>query len=183
MKKVYLFLAYGFEEVEALTTVDLLRRAGAEVITVSVSSSNAVTGSHKIPVITDIKIDESSFDDADAIVLPGGLPGVDNLKACAKLSEIIKKNYEAGKYICAICAAPMVLGGLGLLKGRKATSYPGCEAALDGAILSEDRVCVDGNVITSRGVGTAIDFASEIIKVLEGSEKAAEVRKNILADL
>ena len=93
MKKVYLFLAYGFEEVEALTTVDLLRRAGAEVITVSVSSSNAVTGSHKIPVITDIKIDESAFDDADAIVLPGGLPGVDNLKACAKLSEIIKKNY------------------------------------------------------------------------------------------
>lgn len=182
MKKVYLFLAYGFEEVEALTAADLLRRAGAEVITVSISSSNAVTGAHSIPVVADIKLDESAFDDADAIVLPGGLPGVDNLKACRKLTDIINKNNEQGKYICAICAAPMILGGMGLLQGKKATCYPGCEGALTGAVTSEDRVCVDGNIITSRGVGTAIDFASEIIKVLFGAEKSAEIRKSVLAD-
>ena len=182
MKKVYLFLAYGFEEVEALTAVDLLRRAGAQVITVSVSSSNAVTGAHRIPVIADIKLDESAFDDADAIVLPGGLPGVDNLRDCSKLIDIIKKNNDEGKYICAICAAPMILGGMGLLKGKKATAYPGCESALTGAETSQDRVCVDGNIITSRGVGTAIDFACEIIKVLLGEEKAAEVRSSVLAD-
>ena len=182
MKKVYLFLAYGFEEVEALTTVDLLRRAGIEVITVSISGNNAVTGAHSIPVIADIKLDESSFDDADAIVLPGGLPGVDNLGACEKFLNIVESNYESGRYVCAICAAPMILGKMGILKGKKATSYPGCEGALLGADISEDKVCTDGNIITSRGVGTAIDFACEIIKTLVGQEKSAEIRKSVLAD-
>lgn len=182
MKKVYLFLAYGFEEVEALTAVDLLRRAGVEVITVSVSSNNAVTGAHSIPVVADIKLDESSFDDADAIVLPGGLPGVDHLKECDKLINIIKGCFEKGKYICAICAAPTILGEMGILKGRKATSYPGCESALLGADISEDKVCVDGNIITSRGVGTAIDFACEIIRTLVNEQKASEIRKSVLAD-
>ena len=182
MKKVYLFLAYGFEAVEALTAADLLRRADIEVITVSISSSNAVSGAHFIPVVADIKLDESGFEDADAIVLPGGLPGVDNLKECERLKEIIRENLEKGKYICAICAAPTMLGEMGVLEGKKATCYPGCEGALKGAEYKEDRVVVDGNIVTSRGVGTAIDFACEIIKLLEGERKSADVRKSILAD-
>ena len=182
MKKAYLFLAYGFEEVEALTAVDLLRRAGIEVITVSISCNNTVTGAHRIPVVADIKLDESGFNNADAIILPGGQPGVDNLKACERVREIVKRNYDNGKLICAICAAPMILGEMGLVNGRKATSYPGCEAALTGADISEDSVCVDGNIITSRGVGTAIDFSVEIIKKLEGDKKAEEIRASVLAD-
>ncbi len=180
MKKAYLFLAYGFEEVEALTSVDLLRRAGISVITVSISGKNLVTGAHSIPVIVDIKFDESDFDDVDALIIPGGQPGVDNLTSCSRTVEIIKKNYEEGKLIGAICAAPMLLGKIGVLEGRTATCYPGCEGALKGANLSEDNVCVDGNVITSRGVGTAIDFALELIKYLVGEDKAKEVKDSIV---
>ena len=180
MKKAYLFLAYGFEEVEALTAVDLLRRAGIEVSTVSVTGSNTVTGAHSIPVVADIKLDESYFDDADAVIVPGGQPGVDNLTACQTVVNIIRKNYDNGKVIGAICAAPMLLGKMGLLEGRKATSYPGCEGALAGADISEDKVCVDGNIVTSRGVGTAIEFALELIKLLEGSKKADQIRASIV---
>ncbi len=180
MKKAYLFLAYGFEEVEALTAVDLLRRAGVEVITVSITNKNMVTGAHSIPVVADIKLDESSFDDADAIIVPGGQPGVDNLMACAKVIDVVKRNYDEGKLIGAICAAPMLLGGMGLLEGRKATSYPGCEGALKGADISEDKVCADGNIITSRGVGTAIEFALALIRALEGDKKANEIKASIV---
>lgn len=182
MKKVYLFLAYGFEETEALTTVDLLRRAGIEVITVSVTANNIVTGAHRIPVVSDIKIDESNFCDADAIIIPGGQPGVNNLKACEKIRNIIKMSFDNNKLICAICAAPIILGEMGLLNGKKATCYPGNESDLDGAILSNDIVCVDDNIVTSRGVGTAIDFALEIIKILNSEIKAESVKKSILAD-
>lgn len=181
MKKAYLFLAYGFEEVEALTTVDLLRRAGIEVITVSVSNHNTVSGTHSIPVVADIKIDECKFEDADAILLPGGLPGVDNLYNCEVLINLIKEKYETGKIIGAICAAPIILGRLGLLKGKKALCYPGCEGELKGAEISEQRVCTDGNIITSKGVGTAIDFALELIKNLVSSEKSEDIRAEILA--
>ena len=182
MKKAYLFLAYGFEETEALTTVDLLRRAGIQAITVSATNSNMVTGAHAIPVVADIKLDETCFSNGDAVILPGGQPGVDNLKACERIIKIIEAAYEKGKIIGAICAAPMILGELGILKGRKATSYPGCLDAACGADISEDKVCVDENIVTSRGVGTAIDFALELIKMMEGAEKADEVRKSILAD-
>lgn len=182
MKKAYLFLAYGFEETEALTTVDLLRWAGIEVITVSITPNNIISGAHKIPVVSDIKIDESDFCDADAIIIPGGQPGVNNLNACDKIKDIIKTNFENNKLICAICAAPIILGEMGLLKGKKATCYPGNESALKGAVLSNDKVCVDGNIVTSRGVGTAIDFALEIIKILNSEIKAESVKKSILAD-
>lgn len=182
MKKAYLFLAYGFEETEALTTVDILRRAGIEVITVSISTNNIISGAHKIPIVADIKIDECSFFDADAIIIPGGQPGVNNLKACDKIVNIIKTNYENNKLICAICAAPIILGEMGLLKGKKATCYPGNESSLEGAVLSDDRVCVDGNIVTSRGLGTAIDFGLEIIKILDNQAKAESVKKSILVD-
>lgn len=181
MKKAYLFLAYGFEEVEALTAVDLLRRADIEVTTVSVTGNDIVTGRSRIPVVADVKIDESSFCDANAVILPGGMPGVTNLENCEKLISVIKKQNEAGKLICAICAGPMIFAHLGLLKGKKATSYPTCIDESCGAILSEDSVCTDGNIVTSRGVGTAIDFALEIIRLLAGEAKAAEVKESILA--
>lgn len=181
MKRVYLFLAYGFEEVEALTTVDLLRRAGIQVITVSVTGNDIVTGAHKIPVVADIKIDNGAFDDGDAFVIPGGQPGVDNLYECKEFLSIITNAYKSNKLVCAICAAPMLLGRLGLLEDKKATCYPGCEAELTGADISEDRVCVDGNIVTSRGVGTAVDFASKITELLLNLDKAAEIRASILA--
>ena len=182
MKKVYLFLAYGFEEVEALTAVDLLRRAGVQVTTVSVTGNDIVTGAYRIPDVADIKIEENDFEDADAIVIPGGQPGVDNLSECEKIADIINNAYKNKKFVCAICAAPMILGKLGLLEGRKATCYPGCESALTGADISGDRVCVDGNIVTSRGVGTAIDFAAKIIELLMSEEKAAEIKTSVLAE-
>jgi len=181
MKRVFLFLAYGFEETEALTTVDLLRRGGIEVITVSVTTENIVSGAHKIPVVADIKIDECDFSQADAIILPGGQPGVNNLKACNSILDLVKASFAENKVICAICAAPSILGQIGLLKNKKATCYPGYETELIGAMLSDDKVCVDGNIVTSRGVGTAIDFALEIIKILDSEIKAESVKKSILA--
>ena len=181
MKRVYLFLAYGFEEVEALTAVDLLRRAGIQVITVSVTGNDIVTGAHKIPVVADIKIDNGAFGDADAIIIPGGQPGEDNLYECKEFLSVITNAYKNNKLVCAICAAPMLLGRLGLLEGKKATCYPGCESELTGADISEDSVCVDGNIVTSRGVGTAVDFASKITELLLNAEKAAEIRASILA--
>ena len=182
MKKVYLFLAYGYEEVETITIVDLLRRARIEAVTVSITENNIVTGAHLIPIITDIKLDENRFRRAEAIILPGGQPGVDNVYACEKVLNLIREKYNDGKIIGAICAAPIILGRMGLLEGKKATCYPGCEDELKGAIISDEKVCVDGNIVTSRGVGTAIDFALELIRLLEGEEKAAEVKASILFD-
>lgn len=179
-KRAYVFLAEGFEEVEALTPIDLLRRAGVEVTTVSVTGEKAVCGSHQIPVVADTLFEDVKFDDADLLVLPGGMPGTLNLKAHQELAELLEASYENKTYIAAICAAPMVFGGLGFLKGRKASIYPGMEDELIGAEVTYDSVSVDGHVITSRGVGTAIPFALELIALLCGREKADQIGKAIV---
>lgn len=179
-KKVYVFLADGFEEVEGLTAVDLLRRAGAEVVTVSVMSGRTVQGSHQIPVTADILFEEADYTDADMLVLPGGMPGTLNLKQHFGLKTLLKQHEAKEKYIAAICAAPSVFGALGFLNGRKASVYPGMEDTLTGADVSYDAVSVDGHVITSRGVGTAIPFALELIAVLCGREKSDEIGKSIV---
>ena len=151
-----------------------------EVISVSVTGDKVVTGSHQISVVADILFEEMDGKEADLLVLPGGIPGTPNLKAHDGVTALLKAQYEAGKYIAAICAAPLVFGGLGFLKGRKATIYPGMEEELIGAEASTDSVVVDGNVVTSRGVGTAIPFALKLIELLCGKEKADQIGKGIV---
>lgn len=180
MSKVYVFLAEGFEEIEGLTVVDLLRRAGVETEMVSVMDGKQIKGSHGIKVTADSMFDDADFSDADILVLPGGMPGTLNLGNHTGLCEILKKHYEAGKMVAAICAAPSVFGELGFLKGRIATCYPGFESKLEGAIVCATKVAVDENVITSRGLGTAIEFALKLIEVLVGLEKSMEIREGII---
>ena len=180
MKQVCVFLADGFEEVEALTAVDLLRRARVYVDTVSITDDYKVHGAHGINVQTEDLFEEVNFGEFDMIVLPGGMPGTLNLKNHAGVRKVVTAFAQAGKPVGAICAAPTVLADLGLLDGKKATCYPACEPDMIGAILTGAPVTVDGNLITSRGVGTAIDFALELIKVLVGQEMADKIASEIV---
>lgn len=168
---IYVFLAPGFEEVEALATVDVLRRVGEEVVTVSVAEQ-VVTGSHRIPVVADTTIDAIQNTQPDVIVLPGGMPGTLNLEANETLRGMIEAANEQGKWIAAICAAPSILGHMGLLQGRKATCYPGFEKDLYGADYTAQRVCRDGHIITGNGAGSAIAFGLELVRVLQNDEIA-----------
>ena len=157
MSKVNVYLADGFEEVEGLTVVDLLRRAGIETDMVSIMGRKEITGARKIPVLADKLFEEQ--DDPDVIVLPGGMPGTLHLKAHEGLADLIRKADKEGKLLAAICAAPTIYGEMGLLEGKNATCYPGMEDKLLGANWQELPVVVDGNFVTSRGVGTANAFA------------------------
>lgn len=179
-KRVALFLAGGFEEVEALTTVDLLRRANIKVDMVSVNKEKVVEGAHGITVIADQRIREISADSYDALILPGGMPGTIHLGECSELMELLDDYFQKGKLVGAICAAPSLLGKRGLLKEKNACCYPGFEKELIGANVSTNKVEVDGNVITSRGVGTAIDFSLAIIQMLLSKEEADKIGKGIL---
>lgn len=165
---VYLFLEDGFEEVEAVATADFLRRAGIEVKTVSVGSNNAelVTGSHGISVKSDIGINQIDFDDMEAVVLPGGMPGTLNLENSDIVISAIKFCYENNKWICAICAAPSILGHLGILDGKEATCFPGFESAFPKGIYTAEAVTVCGNIITADGPKSAIAFGETIAKLL-----------------
>lgn len=180
MTKVYVFLADGFEEIEGLTVVDLLRRAGAEVTTVSINGTKNVCGSHDIRLEADALFEETDFSEAAILVLPGGMPGTKYLGAHRALTELLVKTNEAGGGIAAICAAPSVLGDLGILKGKKAVCYPGFEERLTGAEVQTCSVVTDGNVTTSRGMGTAIAFGLELVKRLFGEEKAENLAKAIV---
>ena len=180
MAKALIFFADGFEEVEALTVVDLLRRAKVEVDMVSITKEKTVTGSHNIAIGMDKLIEEVDFASADALILPGGMPGTRNLEKHALLKEELKKANEAGKLLCAICAAPLVLGVNHILEGKQASCYPSFEEELLGARVSFDPVSHEGNVITSRGLGTAIAFASEIIATLCSEEEAKNIEESII---
>lgn len=172
MAGVLVFLAEGFEEIEALTVVDILRRAKIEVYTVSITDKNKVLSSHKIPVTADKLIDEIDFDSFDMIVLPGGLPGTTNLEACDRLMQAVDRYYSEGKRLGAICAAPSIYAHRGMLRGVRACCNPAFEAHLleGGAKLTQDRACTDGKFITSRAMGTAIDFALAILRSFKGEE-------------
>ncbi len=180
---VYVFLADGFEEIEALTPVDLLRRAGVEVKTVSIyPDRKSVTGARGIGVMADITIDDADTGKADIIVLPGGMPGTVNLLECKTLMDMVDSQNELGKRIAAICAAPArILGSKGLLRGKTATCYPGMEDLMDGATPVIKTVVTDGNITTSRGLGTAVDFACELLTLLCGKEKSDEIRSSVVA--
>lgn len=176
---VYLFMADGFEEVEGLTVVDLVRRAGIELKTVSIMGKIEVTGAHGIEVKADCLFEDMK-EPAEMLILPGGVPGTPNLKAHKGLQQLICKSAEQGIYLAAICAAPTVYGELGLLKGKKATCYPGLENGLLGAEVVYDNVAADGNFITSRGVGTAIDFSLKLVELLKNKAEADKIAKAIV---
>ena len=171
----YILLAEGFEEIEALTQTDVLRRAGIEVKNVGVTG-DFVTGSHGICVKADIGIDEAAETVPEGIILPGGIPGTPNIAKSEKAVSLIKKVNDKGGLVAAICAAPSVLGEMGILEGKKAICYPGFEDKLKGAKVTMEKVVKDGNIITSRGAGTAMDMALAIVSYVTGkpSDKLAE---------
>jgi len=177
---VYVHLATGFEEVEALTTIDFLRRAEIEVKSVSITGERQVMGTHGIPVTADILFEEADYDNCRMIVLPGGLPGADYLGEHEGLTAKIREFAAAGKYIAAICAAPQVFGAEGVLDGKKATIYPGMEKCLKSGIPVDEPVVCDGNIITSMGPATAGAFALKLIETLEGKEASDEIAEDIL---
>ena len=175
---VYVFLADGFEIIEAMAPIDMLRRAKVDVTTVGIDSK-VITSSCGIPVTADVTSDEFEFTDVEAIVIPGGALGVTNLEKSALVQSAIDEAVECGALICAICAGPSILGHKGLLKGKNAICYPGFENALEGAIISDDYVVADGNYITAKGAGVCIEFGLEIVKKLVGNEAAEAVRSAI----
>lgn len=176
------FFAHGFEEIEALTVVDLARRADLPCAMIAVSDDLSVTGSHGITVSCDITIDDADLSTYDALVLPGGMPGTLGLKANQVLAQALRAQVEADKLVAAICAAPTVLAELGLLKGRRATCYPNMVDVLaqHGAILSDGSVVIDDKIITSRGMGTAIDFGLALVEYFKASTAARELSDAIV---
>ena len=179
---VYLFLANGTEEVEALLPLDLLRRGGVEVTTLAVGGADAVVGSHGIRLGADLP--EALFRDSspEAVILPGGMPGTLNLDASKTVDAALRACQKAGGLLCAICAAPLVLGRRGYLAGKQAVCFPGFEKELAGATVAKARVVRDGNIITAVGMGAAMEFGLEILAALRGKEAAKTVQKAILAD-
>lgn len=178
---VYLFLANGFEEIEALTPLDMLRRAGIETVSVSINGGREVTGAHGITVVADKTIKNTQPTDIDAVILPGGLPGADNLRNDTAVNMFIDEAIKQNKLVCAICAAPRIPGEKGLLKGKKAICYPGFEKYLEGATITDVGCVVDGNIITSKGMGKATEFALEIITALKDRESANKIKESIFS--
>lgn len=178
---IYMFLANGFEEVEALCPLDLLRRAGLDIKTVGVSGKY-VTGSHGITVEADMTEDELDDNAPTAVILPGGMPGTTNLDASAAVHTALDNAKTCNALIAAICAAPMILGKRGDLRGREAICYPGFEKYLDGATVSDNRVVIDGRIITAAGMGVALDFGLALVSALCSAEKAKELRHAVIAD-
>ncbi|GFN35490.1 DJ-1 family glyoxalase III [Tepidimicrobium xylanilyticum] len=184
MKKILLLLAEGFEEVEALTTVDYLRRMDIVVDTCSIHGEKKVMGAHRIAVEADKTLAEiDSSKDYDGVVLPGGLPGATNLRDDERVIELVQEFNEEGKIVAAICAAPIVLERAGIIKDKKVTSYPGFEEDLKGSQYLEDLVVQDGNIITARGPAVAVYFALSIVENLVGEDKKEELKKDILLNM
>ena len=175
---IYIFLAEGFEEMEALAPVDILRRAGLEVTTVGVTGK-IVSGSHKIPVTADITVDEVCYDNMDAVVLPGGLPGTHNLDASEIVRNAVDHCVKNDKFVAAICAAPSVLGHMGILEGKKATCFPGFEKELKGAEYTAEAVTVDGKIVTGKGAGVSIRFALKLTELLKDKETADKLHASM----
>ncbi len=180
MKKVYVFLADGFEDVEALIPVDVLRRGGVDVTTVSISDFPLVTSAHGVNIEADIMFEQGDFSDADLIFLPGGMPGASNLFAHKGVCKVVVDQFAAGRKVAAICAAPgVVLGQLGILEGKKATCYPGFEQMLDGATYTADLVTVDGNVTTAEGPAAAFPFAYELLAQLVDKKTSDQIAEGM----
>lgn len=177
---ITVFLATGFEEIEAIAPVDIMRRAGLDARIVSIEDSLVVKGTHGIPVQADMMLDQVDLSQVELMVLPGGLPGATNLDACAPLREVLEKHAAQGKAVAAICAAPLVLGHMGLLKGKKATCYPGVEGELEGAHCTGALVEVDGNTVTGKGPAAAFEFGYALVELLKNQEASLPLRDGML---
>lgn len=178
--KALLYLAPGFEEIEAITTIDILRRADIDTETVSITNQLQVIGAHDIEVKADILFESTKHKEADILILPGGMPGSKNLAEHKGLNEVIKQHHEAKKWLAAICAAPLVYGRMGLLEGQEAICYPSFEAELKGAKISEDVVVTSGNFITGKGPGVTMEFALEIVKQLKDDACAQQIAQDLI---
>jgi len=183
MKKIAVHLAEGFEEIEAISIIDVLRRAELNVTVVSVIENLQVTGSHGIRVVADKLFSDVNYDLVDMIILPGGMPGATNLNNHLGLREQILNFQDNKKLLGAICAAPLVFGNLGILKHIKATCYPGFENQLHGAIVTSENVEVSENIITAKGAGVAIDFALKIVELLKGKELATKLAQKMIVEI
>ena len=182
MNQITIHLAEGFEEIEAVTIIDVLRRAGLNAVTVSVTGNRVVKGAHNIEMRADLLFEEVDYSTGEMIILPGGMPGAKNLNEHAGLKSQIIEYQKNGKYLAAICAAPIVFGNLGILKGKRAVCYPGYEAHLLGAEVKNVPYIVDNKIITGRGVGAALQFSLEIVRILKGEESALQLRKAMLVE-
>lgn len=180
MSKLGIFMADGCEEIEGLAVVDVVRRAKMDIVMISITGKKEVTSSHQVTFLADALASEVNYEELDGIVLPGGMPGTLNLGADDTVNSVIKKFVAGGKLVSAICAAPSVLGAAGLLEGKNATCHPGFEEKLTGAVTSEDEVVVDGNIITSRGMGTAIPFALEIVRYFADDAAVEAIKKGLV---
>jgi len=177
---IYTFLAQGFEDVEALAPIDIMRRAGLPVQTVSITDDPVVVSAHGVPMIADSLIADVDFSDAQLLFLPGGMPGATNLDACQPLREALLRHYQAGGLVAAICAAPLVLGHLGIVRGHKATCYPGFETELDGADYTAALVEDDGQVITGKGPGAAFALGYRLVERLASPDVAEQLREGMM---
>lgn len=180
MSKVGIFVANGCEEIEALTVVDLLRRAQIDIEMISITDDKLISGAHGIDFWADVTKNEANFSMYDGIILPGGLPGTDYLREDAKVKSVIQEFNAKGKLVAAICAAPTVLENAGILENKKVTSYPSCEDKFKKSVYLNESVVADENIITSRGMGTAIDFSLEIIKFLKDEQTAQKLAEAIV---
>lgn len=179
-KKVFVFLAEGFEEIEAVAIIDVLRRAQISTQVVSITGQKKVTGGHGIAVEADVIFDQADFIKGTMLVLPGGMPGTRNLEAFTPLQKLISEYYKTGKELAAICAAPLILGKMRLLRNEEATCYPGYEDDLEEAVLSKQKVVRSGKIITGRGPGVAIEFGLKIVETLKGKDLADELAKGMI---
>lgn len=176
---LYMFFADGFEEVEAIAALDVIRRAGIEIESVGIGSKEVI-GSHNITVICDKTENEISVSDKlEGIILPGGMPGTKNLQNNKTVNSFIDYCNENALYLCAICAAPMILGCKQLLNGKNATCFPGFEEYLSGAVLSDEYVCTDGKIITARGMGSAVNFGLAIVAAIKGENVSSELKATL----
>lgn len=175
---LYMFFAQGFEEVEAIAALDVIRRAGIEIKSVGVNDKT-ITGSHSIPVVCDITADEITFDEVEGVILPGGMPGTLNLFDNAKVHEAVDYCNNNNKLISAICAAPLILGRKNILNGKCAVCFPGFEEELIGAEISPDYVCTSGNVITAKGMGSAVNFGLAIVAYFKGQAFADNLKSTL----
>lgn len=178
--KIFVLLANGFEESEAIVPIDIFRRAGYEVKTISITEEREVTSSRNITVIADDVFKNVDFSSMDMLFLPGGMPGTKNLNESNDVISLVKESFVKDKYIAAICAAPSVLGKAGILKSKKATVYPGWEDKLTGATIEKKGVVVDGKIITARAMGVALDMALKIVEIISGEKEKEKLREAIL---
>ncbi|MDO4159625.1 MAG: DJ-1/PfpI family protein [Prevotellaceae bacterium] len=180
MAKVYEFLGTGFEDIEALIPLDIMRRGGVDFKLVSITGNKVVESSHGVKIEADLLFEEADLSDADLLMLPGGLPGADNLNAHEGLKKALVEQNEKGKLIGAICAAPLVLGGLGLVKGKRATCYPGFEKFLTGAEYTQELFTVDGNIITGEGPAATLPYAYKLLSILTNEETSRGIQDGMM---